>query len=116
MVILTTLRLSSGTQVNSVSSSSFVFFYFLTPSISLSSASTPPHITDEQEEFIRRVLDIPLEQRRCRDLITLDTLHLYCGGPEPTPEARRLDKLGRHHEYIFSLIILVGFCSYRLPS
>ena len=98
MVILTILGLSSGTQVNSVSSSSFVLFSLLTPSISLFSASTRPYITDEQEEFIRRVLDIPLEQRRCRDLITLDTLHLYCGGSEPTPEARKLDELRRRYE------------------
>ena len=64
----------------------------LTPSIPLFSASTHPHITDEQEEFIHRVLDIPFEQQKCRDLITLETLHLYCGGSEPTPEARRLDE------------------------
>jgi len=40
----------------------------LTPSIPLFSASTRPHITDEQEEFIHRVLDIPFEQQKCRDL------------------------------------------------
>ena len=70
----------------------------LTPSIPLFSASTRPHITDEQEEFIHWVLDIPFEQRKCRDLITLDTFHLYFGGPEPTPEARRLDKLSHRRE------------------
>ena len=55
-------------------------------------ASAHPHISDEQEEFIQRVLEIPLEQRKCRDLITLDTIHLYCGGLELTLEARKLGK------------------------
>ncbi|KAL0004794.1 hypothetical protein SO802_012355 [Lithocarpus litseifolius] len=49
-----------------------------------------PHILDEQEDFIYRVTEIPLEERKCRDLITLDTLHLYCEGPEPMPVARKL--------------------------
>ncbi|KAL0009019.1 hypothetical protein SO802_010521 [Lithocarpus litseifolius] len=31
------------------------------------------------------VLEIPFEERKCRDLITLDTLHAYCGGPKLTP-------------------------------
>ena len=67
---------------------SFLFF----------SAYTRPHITDKQEEFIRRVLEIPLEERKCRDLITLDTIHLYCGGPEPSTEARRLEEFSRRRE------------------
>ena len=68
-----------------------VFFVSLTTLLTFSflfSAYTRPHITDEQEEFIRRVLEIPLEERKCRDLITLDTIHLYCGDPEPSTEAR----------------------------
>ena len=52
-------------------------------------------ITDEHEAFIRRVLKIPFEQRKCKDLITLDMLHAYCGGPEPTPAARRLNTYSR---------------------
>ncbi|XP_065616348.1 uncharacterized protein LOC136061887 [Quercus suber] len=55
-----------------------------------------PSITDEQEDFIRRLLEIPIGERSCRDLITLDTLYTYCGGPEPTPEARRLEDFARH--------------------
>ena len=68
----------------------FSFFFFL--------AYTHPHITDEQEEFIRRVLEILLEERKCRDLITLDTIHLYCGGPEPSTEAWRLEEFSRRRE------------------
>ena len=48
-------------------------------------------ITNEQEAFIRRVLEIPFDKRKCRDLITLDTLHAYCGGDVPTLVARRLN-------------------------
>ena len=80
-----------------------VFFVSLATLLTFSflfSAYTRPHITDEQEEFIRRVLEIPLEERKCRDLITLDTIHLYCGGPEPSPEARRLEEFSRRREYI----------------
>ncbi|KAL0009168.1 hypothetical protein SO802_010670 [Lithocarpus litseifolius] len=49
-----------------------------------------PEITKEQEAFILKVTEIPLEERKCRDLIIPDALHAYCGGPEPTEEARRL--------------------------
>ncbi|XP_065634362.1 uncharacterized protein LOC136069584 [Quercus suber] len=61
-----------------------------------SEAFARPSITDEQEDFIRRLLEIPIGERSCRDLITLDTLYTYCGGPEPTPEARRLEDFARH--------------------
>ena len=69
-----------------------ILFFFLF------SAYTRPHITDEQKEFIRRVLEIPLEERKCRDLITLDIIHLYCRGPEPSTEARRLEEFSRRRE------------------
>ena len=45
-----------------------------------SSASVHPCISDQQEAFICRVLEIPFDEQKCRDLITLDTLHAYCGG------------------------------------
>ena len=62
------------------------------------SAYTRPYITDEQEEFIHWVLEIPLEERKCRDLVTLDTIHLYCGGPEPSAEARKLEEFSRRRK------------------
>ena len=46
------------------------------------------------------VLEIPLEEHKCRDLITLDIIHLYCGGPEPSAEARKLDEFSRRCEWI----------------
>ena len=109
MVILTILGLLSGIQVNPVNHVPFVFevtlltffvpFVFevtlLTFFLFFFSAHTRPHVIDEQEEFIRRVLEIPLEERKCRDLITLDTIHLYCGGPEPSAESRKLVDFSR---------------------
>ena len=80
-----------------------VFFVSLATLLTFSfsfSAYTRPHIIDEQEEFVRRVLEIPLEERKCRGLITLDTIHLYCGGSEPSPEARRLEEFSRRRKYI----------------
>ena len=58
---------------------------------SLFLASVHPQITDEQEAFICRVLEIPLGQRKWKDLVTLDTLHTYCGGPEPSPTTHGLN-------------------------
>ena len=74
---------------------SSVFIFFTTPSTfvmyltpSLFSTQACPQISDEQEGFIRCVLEIPFKQRKWKDLVTLDTLHAFCGGPEPTPIAR----------------------------
>ena len=65
----------------------------------LVSASVRPSITGEQEAFIQRVLEIPFEKHKCRDLVTLDTLHTYCGGPVPTPIARKLNSYSCRREY-----------------
>ena len=70
----------------------------LTSSSFYFAANVCPQIRDEQEAFIHQVLDIPFEERRCRDLITLNTLHLYCGGPELIEEARRLDEYSRRYK------------------
>ena len=79
------------------------FFFFLVYLFQISnivclsflSASVRPHISSEQEDFIRRVIEIPLDKRKCWDLITLDTLHAYYGGSEPTQEACRLNAYSR---------------------
>ena len=63
------------------------------------SASVRPHILDEQEAFIRQVTKIPLDQRKCQDLITLDTLHAYCGGLESTPVVRKLNAYSHRRKY-----------------
>ena len=69
-------------------------------------ANARPRITDEQEGFIQRVLEIPLDQRKFWDLINLDTLHLYCGGPELSPEARKLGEYSCRRKWIFYITYL----------
>ena len=79
----------------------FCLFYFDASNIVhffLFVASVRLHITDEQKEFIQRVLEIPLEHRKCQNLINLDTIHLYYWGPEPTPEARKLGEYSRRRK------------------
>ena len=44
-------------------------------------------------------MEISLEQRKCRDLITLNTLHLYYGGPKPMSVACKLNAYSRHCKY-----------------
>ena len=62
------------------------------------SASVHPSITGEQEAFIQQVLEIPFEKRKYKDLITLDTLHAYCGDPVQTSVACRLNSYSRRHK------------------
>ena len=62
------------------------FVMYLT-SLFLFTAQVRPQISDEQEVFIHRVLEIPFEQRKWKDLVTLDILHAFCGGPESMPVA-----------------------------
>ena len=62
-----------------------LFAKYLTLSVSFFfSTSICPQITDEQEAFIRRVLEISFGERKWKDLVTLDTSHTYCDGPIPT--------------------------------
>ena len=90
LMALITLGLMSKIQVNLVCFFQFICFEFLTSITFLFLASIRPRIIGEQEDFIRHETDIPLDERKCWDLITLDTLHAYCGGPEPTLEVRHL--------------------------
>ena len=68
----------------------FCNFYFL--------AQVRPEITDEQKNFLKRVWVIHLEERKWKDLVTLDTLYAFCGGLELTPTARRLHASSCHHK------------------
>ena len=85
----------------------FTFFFIYLSQVfnvihfSLFSASVRPHITDKQEALIRWVLEIPFDERRCKDLITLDTLHTYFGGPEPTLVARKLNAYSYRRKLYF---------------
>ena len=97
-LILSMFSLLLSTFSSVLMSSSFFFI----------SASIRPSISNEQEAFIQRVIKIPFEQHKCRDLITLDTLHAYCGGPKPTLAARRINTYSRRREYNF----LCRLCSF----
>ena len=83
---------------------------------SLFSTSVHPRISEEQEAFIHRVLKIPFDERRCRDLITLDSLHAYCGGLELTPTAHRLTHTPVDISYILFFFPLSLFASAYLTS
>ena len=41
----------------------------------------------EQENFINHILDIPIEERGWKDLVTFDNLHACCGELEPSDKA-----------------------------
>ena len=100
MVILTIHRLSSENQVETASYP-FVLFYsdvFNTVFFFLIATSVRLSIIDEQVGFIQRVLEIPLDQRKCRDLINLDTLYMYCESPESLSEARKLGEYSRRRK------------------
>ena len=97
---LTTLGPMSRIQVNLVCFFQFICFEFLTSITFLFPASVHPRIIEEQEDFICRVTNIPLDERKCRDLIILDTLHAYCEGPKPTPEAYHLNAYSRRRKFI----------------
>ena len=113
MVILTTLELLSRIQVNLVCSFSFACLFQASNTVYSPCflASIRPHISKEQEDFIRRVTKILLDQRKCQDLITLDILHAYCEGPVPTAEARRPNDYSRSRKLpILSLYIFPSAC------
>ena len=63
----------------------FGFNMYLTLCSPLFSTQVRPKIIDKQENFLRKVWEIPLEQRKWKDLVTLDTLHAFCEGPESMP-------------------------------
>jgi len=79
----------------------FNIVYFFTFSDSIC-----PRIIDEQEAFIRRVLKIPFNKRKCKDLITLGTLHAYCGGPVPMPTARKINIYSHRCKFLFLCLLL----------
>lgn len=63
------------------------------------SASVLRDITDEQASFLRKFWDIPFEEKKWKDLVTLVTFHAFYGGPEPTLVAQRLHATSRHHKF-----------------
>ena len=48
-------------------------------------------ISEEEKDFLQRILAIPFRERSWKKLVTLNDLHAFCGGPVLMDEARRLD-------------------------
>ena len=75
------------------------------------SGSVHLHIIEEQKAFIRRVPEIPFEERKCKDLITLDILHAYCGGPVSMPAACKLNTYSCQRKFLLLyFFLLIVFC------
>ena len=66
-----------------------------------------PPLSLKQFSFLERIFNkTNLEERTWTKLVTLDTLHWYCDGPEPTIAARRYDAQVRQRE---SVTLYLGF-------
>ena len=66
-----------------------------------------PPVSLEQFSFLERIFNkTNLEERMWAKLVTLDTLHWYCDGPEPTIAARRYDTQVHQCE---SITLYLGF-------
>ena len=69
------------------------FIYFTNQSFFLFlSAQVHPSITEEEVDFLKRILGIPLTRRSWKGLGTLDSLHAFCVGPSERPKKLPLKK------------------------
>ena len=60
-----------------------------------------PPVSLEQFSFLERIFNkTNLEERMWAKLVTLDTLHWYCDGPEPTTTARQYNAQVRQREFV----------------
>jgi len=66
----------------------------------LVAAQDHPKVTLEQWNFLERVFHIPLKERTWKQLITLDTLHWCCKGPQPTDVACHYNEIARKRESV----------------
>ena len=77
-------------------------------------------VTLEQWSFLEKIFRIKLAERTWVKLVTLDTIHWYCDGLEPTTAARRYNSQARRRKsvahYFFILFIVVyltlSFCPF----
>lgn len=69
-------------------------------------------ISEEQEDFLQRILTIPLVKRSWKNLVTLDSLHAFYGGPISMDKAKHLDSQAHLHKLFFpcqlTLFIYIG--------
>lgn len=94
----------------SIFANTYIFFFFL-----LLPAQVRPEMTDEQESFIRHILEIPFKQRKWKDLVILDTIHAFYGGLVLTPIARQLQAYTHRRKssllvYPSGISIIVSLC------
>ena len=60
-----------------------------------------PPVSLEQFSFLERIFNkTNLEERMWAKLVTLDTLHWYCDGLEPTTTARQYNAQVRQREFV----------------
>ena len=79
-----------------------------------------PEVTLEQWSFLEKIFAIKLKKRKWAKLVTLDTIHWYCDGPEPTEATRHYDNQAHRRKSIilyFLLLFLVIYLtfSFHLP-
>lgn len=67
-------------------------------------------ISEEQEDFLQHILTIPLEEGSWKNLVTLDSLHAFCGGLIMTYKARHLDGQSRLHKFFFPCQLILFVC------
>lgn len=64
-------------------------------------------VTLEEWSFLEKIFAIKLKRRTWTKLITLDTIHWYCKGPELTKVARRYDSQARRHKFVVLYFLLL---------
>ena len=61
----------------------------------------------EEFSFLEKIFaKIKLEERTWAKLVTLDTIHWYCDGPQPTPAAIRYDARIHQRKSVFLISVL----------
>ena len=60
-----------------------------------------PQVELEEFSFLERIFaKTKPEERTWAKLVTLDTIHWYCDGPDPTPESIKYDARIRQHKSV----------------
>ena len=57
-------------------------------------------ISEEEEDFLQQILAIPIGERSWKKLVTLNTLHAFCGQPILMDEAKILDSQSHLRKFI----------------
>ena len=61
-----------------------------------------PQVDIEEYNFLERIFSkTKPEERTWAKLVSLNTVHWYCDGPEPTPVAIKYEERTRHRKFVF---------------